>query len=119
MIGDKLDKYKCRIVAKGFSQVKGLDYFETWAPTVRDETVKICLNHAATSDFEIEQSDVSTAFLNPDLNEQIFMHMPDGMANIDDEGYSLVLELNKCIYGLKQSANAWFAMLTDHITNTM
>ena len=119
MIGDKLDKYKCRIVAKGFSQVKGLDYFETWAPTVRDETVKICLTHAATSDFEIEQSDVSTAFLNPDLNEQIFMHMPDGMANIDDEGYSLVLELNKCIYGLKQSANAWFAMLTDHITNTM
>lgn len=115
MIGDKVDKYKCRICAKGFSQVQGLDYFETWAPTVRDETIKACFTLAATLDLEIDQNDVSTAFLYPELREKIFMHMPEGMQNTDTDGNTLVLELNKCIYGLKQSANAWFDMLTSHI----
>lgn len=119
MIGDKNDKYKCRICAKGFSQVHGLDYFETWAPTVRDETIKACFTRAATLDLEIDQNDVSTAFLYPELREKIFMHMQEGMTNTDEDGNTLVLELNKCIYGLKQIANAWFDMLTSHITAHM
>ena len=119
MIGDKLDKYKCRIVAKGFSQVRGLDFFETWAPTVRDETVKISMAHAAARDLEVQQFDVSTAFLYPTLDEQIFMRMPEGLPTVDSDGDSLVLELKKCLYGLKQSANAWFGMLTTHITTKM
>jgi hypothetical protein len=119
MIGDQLDKYKCRIVAKGFSQVKGVDFHNTWAPTVRKETVNACLAHAATCDLEIDQSDVSTAFLYPPLEELLFMQMPEGMPSIDDDGEKLVLQLEKCLYGLKQSANAWFAMLRDHIVDSM
>ena len=119
MIGDKLDKYKCRIVAKGFSQVKGIDFCETWAPAVRKETINMCFARAASDDLDIDQCDVKTAFLYPELQEELYMSMPDGMPTHNDDGDKLVLQLQKCIYGLRQSANAWFAMLTDHIVNKM
>jgi Reverse transcriptase (RNA-dependent DNA polymerase) len=73
-------KYKARLVAKGYSQVHGVDYKETFAPVVRFTSVRILL---ALLDLELHQMDVVTAFLNGDLNEEIFMEQPEGFGAED------------------------------------
>jgi hypothetical protein len=73
---------------------------------VRKETIHASLSLAATNDLDIDQIDISTAFLHPTLDELLFMDVPDGMPKVNDDGDKLVLQLEKCIYGLRQSANA-------------
>ena len=73
-------RYKARLVAKGFSQREGIDYFETFAPVVRYESIRILLSLAAKEDYEIIKSSVKTAFLNGDLQEDLYMELPEGYA---------------------------------------
>lgn len=70
--------YKARLVVKGFSEVEGIDYKETFAPVIRHESVRILLGVAASMGSKIHQMDVKTAFLNGDLEEEIFMRQPEG-----------------------------------------
>jgi transposase InsO family protein len=99
---DAVDQYKARLVAKGYSQRKGFDYLETYAPVVKLVTVRMLLAIANEKHLEIHQMDVKTAFLNGDLKEQIYMNQPEGFV----EG-SQVCKLNKAIYGLKQASRSW------------
>jgi len=98
-----LDRYKARLVARGFSQRSGIDYSDTFAPVVRYESVRTVLALAAVKDFEIKQFDVKTAFLYGDLEEEIFMDQPEGF----DDGSSQVCLLKKVLYGLKQAPRSW------------
>jgi Reverse transcriptase (RNA-dependent DNA polymerase) len=93
-------KYKARLVAKGYSQVHGVDYEETFAPVVKFTSVRILLAIVALLDLELHQMDVVTAFLNGDLNEEIFMEQPEGFGAEDS---SQVCKLAKSLYGLKQA----------------
>ncbi|TID31301.1 hypothetical protein CANINC_000106, partial [Pichia inconspicua] len=95
--------YKARLVAQGFRQVYGLDYFETFSPVVRYESIRIVLALSAQFGLEIHQMDVSTAFLNGKLNEEIYMKVPDGV----DAPINTVCKLNKSLYGLKQAPLCW------------
>lgn len=95
--------YKARLVAQGFRQVYGLDYFETFSPVVRYESIRIVLAISAQFDLKIHQMDVSTAFLNGTLNEEIYMMVPDGV----DAPSGMVCKLNKSLYGLKQAPFCW------------
>ena len=71
-------RYKVRLVVKGFSQKKVIDYGEIFSPVVKMSLVRVVLGMAATMDLEIEQLDVKTAFLHGDLEEEIYMEQPEG-----------------------------------------
>jgi hypothetical protein len=90
-------KYKARLVVRGFTQQADIDYFETFSPVLKHTSLRILLSIAATDDLELEQADVETAFLLPDLEEEIYMTLPNG----------IIVKLNKSIYGLKQAPRVW------------
>ena len=102
-------RFKARLVAKGFTQVWGEDYHETFSPVARFESIRYLLAHAALEDWDIEAMDVKTAFLNGDLEEEIYMEQPEGWAVKGKEKY--VCLLKKAIYGLKQASRQWNAKI--------
>lgn len=108
-----IKRYKARLVARGFSQTQGLDYFETFSPVVRYESVRAVLAIAAKHDVELAQFDVKTAFLNSPLEEEIYMQQPEGY----DDGSSRVCRLKKGIYGLKQAPRNWNNKFKECITS--
>ena len=94
-----IDKYKARLVARGFSQVQGIDYTETSSPVVKLNSIKVLLALATQYNFEIHQLDVKTTFLNGNLDEEIYMSLPDGLPTPSNP--QLVCKLAKSLYGLK------------------
>ena len=100
-----IDKYKARLVAKGYTQQEGIDFFSTTSPVAKFNSLKTVLSIAAINDYEIDQMDVSTAFLIPELKEDIFMEQPKGFEELGQE--NKVCKLNKSLYGLKQASHEW------------
>ena len=98
-------RFRARLVAKGFTQVQGIDYDETFSPVARFESLRLLLALAALEDWEIHQMDVKSAFLNGLLDEEIFMEQPQGF--IAPGQSDKVCLLKKAIYGLKQASRAW------------
>jgi hypothetical protein len=104
-----IERFKARLVIKGFLQEYGIDYDEIFAPVVRMEVLRLLLAVAATLDYEIHQMDVKTAFLNGNLDEDIYMYQPEGFVATGKE--HMVCKLNKSIYGLKQAPRVWYQTL--------
>jgi hypothetical protein len=102
----EIERYKARFVAKGYSQTKGIDYNETFAPVAKFVSIRALLAIAVMLGFTIHQMDVVTAFLNGELKEEIYMVQPEGFVEKGKEGY--VCKLHKTLYGLKQSGRAWY-----------
>ncbi|KAF3631417.1 hypothetical protein FXO37_27969 [Capsicum annuum] len=73
-----IDKYKARLVVKGFKQKEGLDYFDTYSPVTRITSIRMLISLAAVYGLEIHQMNVKTAFLNGELEEEIYMEQPEG-----------------------------------------
>ena len=103
-----IQRFKARLVAKGFKQVAGIDFGETFAPVAKQSTLRLLWTLAAKRDWEVENIDIKTAFLNGDLDEEIYMDMPPGF-----ELSGKVWKLKKTLYGLKQAPRAWHIKLTD------
>ena len=110
-------KFKARLCARGDQQTDGVDYNETFAPTVRYTTLRVLLALACHHDLEVEQFDVVTAFLNADVAEDIYMQQPEGFVQLDPQGRRLVCKLNRAIYGIKQAPRAWNTMVTTWLDN--
>lgn len=110
-----VQRYKARLVARGFSQVPGIDYTETYSPVVKLPTIRLLLALFAIHNLELHQLDVKTAFLHGTLQEQIYMTLPPGLLSPTQEAtlqakykHPLALILFQAIYGLKQSARLWY-----------
>ncbi|KAI0923982.1 hypothetical protein AcV5_010529 [Taiwanofungus camphoratus] len=99
-----IERYKGRVVAKGYSQRPGFDYTEVFAPTFRLASLRLILALAAIEDLELRSVDISSAFLNGDLDEEIYMKQPEGF---HEGGPSHVCRLRRPIYGLKQAPRQW------------
>ena len=104
-------RHKARLVAKGYTQRMGIDYDEIFAPVTRFSTLRILLSIAAVNDLEIQQVDIKTAFLNGQLEEEVYMEQPEGYK----KDPNLVCRLKKALYGLKQAPRAWFFCLFNHL----
>ncbi|KRX83269.1 Retrovirus-related Pol polyprotein from transposon TNT 1-94 [Trichinella sp. T6] len=104
-----IEKRKARLVARGYSQVQGIDYEDMFAPTLGYSSLCYLLSLAAKYNLEVDQMDVVTAFLNPSLNEEIYMELPTGVGDENNK----YCRLRKSIYGLKQASRAWYGMLDD------
>lgn len=104
-------RFKARLVAKGFSQKYGIDYGETFSPVVRTTSLRIMFALAVKLKLKIHQVDAITAFLQGDLEEEIYMEQPE--AYNDNSGR--VCRLNKAIYGLKQAGRQWNIKLCDSL----
>ena len=112
-----IDRYKARLVAKGFSQKEGIDYNETFAPVAKFCSIRALLALAARDDMEIHQMDVKTAFLNGDLDVDIYMQQPQGYVVDGKEDY--VCKLHKSLYGLKQAGRAWYQKIDNVLLHTL
>jgi hypothetical protein len=102
----EIDLYKARLVAKGFSQKEGIDYIETFAPVVRMSSIRAIFAFAAKHDWHIHQMDVKCAYLNGDIDIELYMAQPIGFVQKGQE--HLVCKLNKSLYGAKQSGRCWY-----------
>ena len=96
-------RYKARLVAQGFKQKFGVDFFETYSPVANMNSIRVVLAVCAAYGYEMEQLDADTAFLNSNLDERVYMEVPLGASTAT----GMVCKLEKAIYGLKQSASAW------------
>jgi len=100
----KLTRYKARLVAQGFNQVPGRDFDETWAPVPNAATTRAIFAVAAANDWEIHHVDVQTAFLNAKMDKEMYIKLPDGVA--DGESGD-ICRLNLALYGTKQAGRLW------------
>ncbi|KAK9160022.1 hypothetical protein Syun_006363 [Stephania yunnanensis] len=110
-----IERYKARLVAEGFTQKKGIDYKKTFSPVSKKDSLRIILALVAHFDFELQQMDVKTAFLNGQLEEEVYMKQPEGFSSIGNE--NLVCKLKKSIYGLKQASRQWYLKFHDVISS--
>ena len=95
----KVEKYKSQLVAKGYSQVEGIDFGEIFSPIAKLTSIIFLLSLATTFDLEVEKMDVKTTFLHEDLDDQIYMKKPKGFTVKGKK--ELVRKLKKSLYSLK------------------
>ena len=100
----KVETFKSRLVAKGYTQKEGIDYEETFSPVAMLKSIRILLSIAAHYDYEIWQMDVKTTFLNGNLDEEIYMMQSEGFIAKNQE--HMVCKLKRSIFGLKQASRS-------------
>lgn len=102
------DRYKARLVARGFSQIENVDYFQTYWATLRKDNVRFLAAIAASLRWHLRAIDIKTAYLYGRLDEDIYLQLPQRLAlNLDVVEDKSVVQLRKGLYGLKQSGRQW------------
>ncbi|GKA16567.1 zinc finger, CCHC-type containing protein [Tanacetum coccineum] len=104
-VDETVEKFKARLVIQGFKQKSGIEYFDTYAPVAHISTIRMLIAMALIHNLVIHQMDVKTAFLNGDLDEEVYMNQPQGFIMHGNE--NKVCKLIKSLYGLKQEPKQW------------
>lgn len=108
-----INKHKARLVVKGYAQVFGVDFSETFAPVARLDTIRLALALAAQKGWKVFQLDVKSAFLNGYLQEEIYVDQPEGF-EVEGQKDKVYL-LKKALYGLKQTPRAWYSRIDEYL----
>ena len=107
------DRLKARYVAKGFNQIAGLDFQETFSPVIKYSTVRLLLSIATMNGWHLKQLDVKNTFLHGPLAEPVYVSQPP---DFEDPTFpNHVWKLNKALYGLRQAPRAWFNCLNSYL----
>jgi len=104
---------KAILVAKGYNQIEGIDFEETFAPVARLEAIRVLLAFACYKGFKLFQMDVKSAFLNGEIKEDVFVEQPPGFESSQFPNH--VFKLKKALYGLKQAPRAWYERLSTFL----
>jgi hypothetical protein len=116
-----VQQYNATLVCRGNHRIEGIDYQAMYAPTARSGNIRLARAIAAKYDLEVDQMDVCTAFLGVDMEEEIYMHPPQGYFRLVQTGRltktlrKMVLRLGKSHYGLKQSLHGWYGTFKDFV----
>jgi hypothetical protein len=110
----KVQKYKARLVARGFTQQPGIDFNETFAPVACMDTVRTVLAIVAQYKWPVYQMDVKSTFLNGNLEEEVYVEQPQGYEVPGQE--DKVYRLKKALYGLKKALRAWYSHIDSYLT---
>nr|GEY52677.1 retrovirus-related Pol polyprotein from transposon TNT 1-94 [Tanacetum cinerariifolium] len=106
-------KNKACLVARGYCQVEGIDFEESFAPVARLEAIRIFVAYATHKNIDVYQMDLKTVLLNGNLREEVYVSQPDGFVDQDNPNH--VYKLKKALYGLKQAPCAWYDMLSSFL----
>ncbi|TYK23235.1 Retrovirus-related Pol polyprotein from transposon TNT 1-94 [Cucumis melo var. makuwa] len=108
-----INKHKARLVVKGYAQIFGVDYSDTFAPVARMDTIRLLFAIAAQKGWKLYQLDVKSSFLNGILQEEIYVEQPEGCEK-QGEGNKVYL-FKKALYGLKHALRAWYSKIDEHL----
>ena len=110
-------KFKARFVAKGYSQQANVDYHQTFSPTAHITSVRMLQQLSVEHGLTVHQMDVKSAYLNADIDCELYVEQPEGYEVLGDDGQKLYCKLNKSLYGLKQSGRNWNNLLHSHLVD--
>ena len=111
------EKFKARFVAKGYSQIENVNYTETFSPTARITSVRMLVQLAVENQYIIHQMDVKTAYLNAEIDCDLYVEQPRGFVETNSRREKLVWRLKKALYGLKQSGRIWNNVLHEFLSS--
>jgi hypothetical protein len=111
-----IDTYKARLTPKGFLQREGINFFETFAATGKYKSMRLGLALSAAFDHELDQMDVPQAFLNADVDEEVYMELPEGYRAGREH---MVCKLKKALYGLKQAPRNWYLLISKFVVEEL
>jgi len=110
-----IERYKARLITKGFTQNEGIDYKETFSLVSKKDSFRIIMVLVNHCNLELHQMDMKTVFLNENLDEEVYMDQPKGFLVEGKE--HMVCKLKKSIYGIKQASRQWYLKFNDTITS--
>ena len=110
----RVEKYKARFVAWGYSQVEGIEYKETFALVMRYSSIRSILALSTRMGWKIHQMDVKTTFLNGFIEEEVYIEQPKGFEMIDRESHAC--RVNRALYALKKEPRAWYTNIENYFT---
>ena len=110
-------RFKSRYVAKGYTQRFGIDYFETFAPVVRIQTLRIIMSLAMTYGWHLMHCNIRTAYLYGEMDTEAYLEQPEGFKKCIEgiDSKDVVMKLKKSIYGLHQAGRNWYETLAKHL----
>ena len=110
-----LEKFKARLVARGFTQKRGVHFDKVFSPVVKIQSVRLLTAAAFASGFYMHQFDVDVAYLNGDMDYVNYMNMPPGFEKFGPSGERVVCKLVKGLYGTKQAGRMWYLNLIQYL----
>jgi hypothetical protein len=109
----QVTKNKDRLVCKGYTQVEGIDFEETFSPVAIMEAIRFLLAYACSKNIKVYKMDVKSTFLNGELEEEVYIEQPKGFQLSENADY--VCKSKKALYDLKQALRAWYSRLDKYL----